>query len=104
MALDRKRKVPREGTRPALMERESSLLTTYWSGSTDVFGGPASRHEKFEFPFPGSLTSTFLGFNKWSNTTATRQNHARVMEGVDRFKSDFKDADDFRQPQRTGTN
>ena len=25
-------------------ERESSLLTTYWSGSTDVFGVPASRH------------------------------------------------------------
>ena len=27
-----------------LRERESSLLTTYWSGSTDVFGVPASRH------------------------------------------------------------
>ena len=25
-------------------ESESSLLTTYWSGSTDVFGVPASRH------------------------------------------------------------
>ena len=25
-------------------ERESSLLTTYWSRSTDVFGVPASRH------------------------------------------------------------
>ena len=25
-------------------ERESSLLTNYWSGSTDVFGVPASRH------------------------------------------------------------
>ena len=25
-------------------ERASSLLTTYWSGSTDVFGVPASRH------------------------------------------------------------
>jgi hypothetical protein len=32
-------------------ERESSLLTTYWSGSTDVFGGPALRH--------GSLNSLF---------------------------------------------
>ena len=32
-------------------ERESFLLTTYWSGSTDVFGGPASRH--------GSLNSLF---------------------------------------------
>ena len=31
--------------------RESSLLTTYWSGSSDVFGGPASRH--------GSLNSLF---------------------------------------------
>ena len=25
-------------------ERESSLLTTDWSGSTDVFGVPALRH------------------------------------------------------------
>ena len=25
-------------------ERESSLLTTYWFGSTDLFGVPASRH------------------------------------------------------------
>ena len=25
------------------LQRESSLLTTYWSGSTDVFGGPASQ-------------------------------------------------------------
>ena len=32
-------------------QRESSLLTTSWSGSTDVFGGPASRH--------GSLNSLF---------------------------------------------
>jgi len=32
-------------------ERESSLLTTYWSGTTDVFGGPSSRH--------GSLNSLF---------------------------------------------
>ena len=32
-------------------ERESSLLSTYWSGSTDAFGGPASRH--------GSLNSLF---------------------------------------------
>ena len=32
-------------------KRESSLLTTYWSGSSDVFGGPASRH--------GSLNSLF---------------------------------------------
>ena len=31
--------------------RETSLLTTYWSGSTDVFGGPASRN--------GSLNSLF---------------------------------------------
>ena len=28
----------------ARVERESSLLTTYWSGSTDVFGVPAKRH------------------------------------------------------------
>ena len=26
------------------LKRESSLLTTYWSGFTDVFGVPASRH------------------------------------------------------------
>jgi len=32
-------------------ERESSLSTTFWSGSTDVVGGPASRH--------GSLNSLF---------------------------------------------
>ena len=32
-------------------QREISLLTTYCSGSTDVFGGPASRH--------GSLNSLF---------------------------------------------
>ena len=41
---------PRLAGRPG-PERESSLLTTYWSGSTDVFGGPASRH--------GSLNSLF---------------------------------------------
>ena len=29
--------------------------------------------------------------------------HTRVMEGVDRYKSVFKDADDFLQPQRPGT-
>ena len=29
---------------PVPTERETSLLTTYWSGSTDVFGVPASRH------------------------------------------------------------
>jgi len=31
-------------------------------------------------------------------------NHARVMEGVDRFKTVFKEGDDFRQPQHPGTN
>ena len=29
--------------------RESSLLTTCWSGSTDVVGGPASRHGSLNF-------------------------------------------------------
>ena len=33
-----------EEVRANALERESSLLTTYWSGSTDVFGVPASRH------------------------------------------------------------
>jgi len=36
---------------PNALQRQSSLLTTYWSGSTDVFDGPASRH--------GSLNSLF---------------------------------------------
>ena len=41
-------------------KRESSLLTTHWSESTlssRWFGGPASSHESFELPFPGSLIS-----------------------------------------------
>ena len=42
---------PRARRCQALRQREVSLLTTYWSGSTDVFGGPASRH--------GSLNSLF---------------------------------------------
>jgi len=32
-----------------LDKRESSLLTTYWSGSIDVFGGPSSRHGSLNF-------------------------------------------------------
>ena len=34
---------------------ESSLLTTYWSGSTDVFGGPASRHASLNSLFQVAL-------------------------------------------------
>ena len=48
---------------PMPLERESSLLTTYWSESTTsnrCLGWPALRHGIFEFPFPCSLISTFL--------------------------------------------
>jgi len=38
-------------THEALSQEERSVLPTYWSGSTDVVGGPASRH--------GSLNSLF---------------------------------------------
>jgi len=45
-------------------ERASSLLTTYWSESTIIvmirWTGLAPW--EFEFPFPGSLASTFLRF------------------------------------------
>ena len=36
-------------------ERESSLLTAYWSGSTDVFGVPASRHGSLNLLFQVAL-------------------------------------------------
>ena len=47
--------------RKGLPLRESSLLTTYWSGSTDVFWWTGLAPWEFEFLFPGSLISTFLG-------------------------------------------
>ena len=46
---------------------ETSLLTTYWSGSTDVFGGPSSRH--------GCLNSLFqvaLYLPSWGPSTPSR--------------------------------
>ena len=47
-------------------ERESSLWTTNWPGpivSPGGFSGPALCHGSFDFPFPGSLISTFLEFS-----------------------------------------
>ena len=40
---------------PEWWQRESSLLTTYWSGSTDVFGVPASRHGSLNPLFQAAL-------------------------------------------------
>ena len=37
------------------LQRESSLSTTYWSGSTDVFGGLASRHKSLNSLFQVAL-------------------------------------------------
>ena len=46
-------------------ERESSLLTTHWTGTTSsclrCFWWTGLAPWEFEFPFPGSLISTFLG-------------------------------------------
>jgi hypothetical protein len=39
----------------ASSQRGSSLLKTYWSGSTDVFGGPASRHRSLNPLFQVAL-------------------------------------------------
>ena len=47
------------------MAERDSLLTTYWSGSTSsclrCFWWTGLAPWEFEFPFPGSLISTFLG-------------------------------------------
>ena len=52
-----------------LVERESSLLTTYWSGSTDVFGVPASRHGSLHPLFQVALHLPYLA----SDTSFTAQ-------------------------------
>jgi hypothetical protein len=48
---------PRANHRPAT-KRESSLLKPYWSGSTDVFGVPASRHGSLNPLFQVALPPT----------------------------------------------
>ena len=47
--------LPRFMLAAGLPQRESSLLTTYWSGSTDVFGGPSLRHGSLNFLFQVAL-------------------------------------------------
>ena len=54
------RTLPRRKSRGCLkgqkgVQRERFLLTTYWSGSTDVFGGPSSRHGSLNFLFQVAL-------------------------------------------------
>ena len=55
---------PPPGTCHRETQRESSLLTTYWSGSTSsclrCFWWTGLAPWEFEFPFPCSLVSTFL--------------------------------------------
>ena len=42
-------------TAPKSIQGEISLLTTYWSGSTDGFGLPASLHGRLNPPFQVAL-------------------------------------------------